>query len=294
MSDGQSAPAASAPVPGQASESRIVRRFAALAAAGRGGLVVYIATGDPDPETCFELLQGLPAAGVDVIELGMPFSDPMADGPAIQAASLRALEAGITLAGTLDMVARFRAGDGETPIVLMGYYNPLYSYGVGRFLEDARAAGVDGLIVVDLPPEEDAELCRPAIDAGLHWIRLATPTTDDKRLPTVLSHTSGFVYYVSIMGITGTRSATGAAVHEAVTRLKRHTDLPVAVGFGIKTPEQAAEIAGVADAAVVGSAVIERLKAGLDGDGRATPGLVEDVLGFVRALAEGVHKGRPG
>ncbi len=294
MSDGQSAPAARAPAPGQASESRIVRRFAALEAAGRCGLVVYIAAGDPDPETCFELLQGLPAAGVDVIELGMPFSDPMADGPAIQAASLRALEAGITLAGTLDMVARFRAGDGETPIVLMGYYNPIYSYGVGRFLADARAAGVDGLIIVDLPPEEDAELCLPTLEAGLHWIRLATPTTDDKRLPTVLSHTSGFVYYVSIMGITGTRSASGAAVREAVTRLKRHTDLPIAVGFGVKSPEQAAEIAGVADAAVVGSAVIERLKAGLDGQGRATPGLVEDVLGFVRALAEGVHKGRPG
>ncbi|MCH8038059.1 MAG: tryptophan synthase subunit alpha [Proteobacteria bacterium] len=275
-------------------QSRVERRFAALRSEGRGGLIVFVACGDPDPETFFEILSGLPGAGVDVIEMGMPFSDPMADGPAIQAASLRALKAGMTLSGTLDMAARFRAKDDETPIILMGYYNPIYSYGPRKFLEDARAAGVDGLIVVDLPPEEDEELCQPAIDAGLHWIRLATPTTDDERLPTVLSKTSGFVYYVAIMGITGTRSASAAAVREAVTRLKRHTDLPIAVGFGIKTPEQAAEITSVADAAVVGSAVIERLKAGLDEAGRAKPGLVGDVLGFVRALAEGVRKGRPG
>jgi tryptophan synthase alpha chain len=294
MSEGRAAPAASAGAPAAAPESRVVRRLAALEAAGRGGLVVFIAAGDPDPETSFALLEGLPAAGVDVIELGMPFSDPMADGPAIQAASQRALKAGITLEGTLDMVARFRAGDSETPVILMGYYNPIYSYGVARFLEDARGAGVDGLIVVDLPPEEDAELCQPAIDAGLHWVRLATPTTDDKRLPTVLSNTSGFVYYVSIMGITGTRSAASEAVRQAVARLKRHTNLPVAVGFGVKTPAQAAEIAGVADAAVVGSSVIERLKAGLDGEGRAKPGLVEDVLSFVRALAEGARGGRAG
>ena len=275
-------------------QSRVERRFAALRSEGRGGLIVFVACGDPDPETFFEILSGLPGAGVDVIEMGMPFSDPMADGPAIQAASLRALKAGMTLSGTLDMAARFRAKDDETPIILMGYYNPIYSYGPRKFLEDARAAGVDGLIVVDLPPEEDEELCQPAIDAGLHWIRLATPTTDDERLPTVLSKTSGFIYYVAIMGITGTRSASAAAVREAVTRLKRHTDLPIAVGFGIKTPEQAAEITSVADAAVVGSAVIERLKAGLDEAGRAKPGLVGDVLGFVRALAEGVRKGRPG
>ena len=275
-------------------ESRVERRFAALKAEQRGGLVVFVAAGDPDPETFFEILSGLPEAGVDVIEIGMPFSDPMADGPAIQAASLRALQAGMTLSGTLDMAARFRTQDDETPIILMGYYNPIYSYGPQKFLEDAREAGVDGLIIVDLPPEEDVELCLPTLEAGLHWIRLATPTTDDKRLPAVLSNTSGFVYYVSIMGITGTRSASGAAVREAVTRLKRHTDLPVAVGFGIKTPEQAAEIVTVADAAVVGSAVIERLKAGLDEAGRAQPGLVEDVLGFVRALAEGVRQGRPG
>ena len=275
-------------------QSRVERRFAALRSEGRGGLIVFVACGDPDPETFFGILSGLPEAGVDVIEMGMPFSDPMADGPEIQAASLRALKAGMTLSGTLDMAARFRAKDDETPIILMGYYNPIYSYGPRKFLEDARAAGVDGLIVVDLPPEEDEELCQPAIDAGLHWIRLATPTTDDERLPTVLSKTSGFVYYVAITGITGTRSASAAAVREAVTRLKRHTDLPIAVGFGIKTPEQAAEIVTVADAAVVGSAVIERLKAGLDEAGRAKPGLVEDVLGFVRSLAEGVRKGRPG
>ena len=272
--------------------SRVERRFAALQTEGRGGLVVFVSCGDPDPETFFEILSGLPAAGVDLIEIGMPFSDPMADGPAIQAASLRALQAGMTLKGTLDMAARFRGQDDETPIILMGYYNPIYSYGPKKFLEDALAAGVDGLIVVDLPPEEDEELCRPAIDAGLHWIRLATPTTDDARLPTVLSNTSGFVYYVSIMGITGTRSASGEAVRQAVARLKAHTDLPVAVGFGVKTPKQAAEIAGVADAAVVGTSVIERLKAGLDADNRATPGLVADVLGFVSSLADGVRKGR--
>ena len=281
-----------APNKANGGRSRVERRFAALQAEGRGGLVVFVACGDPDPETFFDILSGLPGAGVDVIEMGMPFSDPMADGPAVQAASLRALQAGMTLKGTLDMAARFRTGDADTPIILMGYYNPIYSYGTARFLEDARAAGVDGLIVVDLPPEEDEELCQPAIDAGLHWIRLATPTTDDARLPTVLSNTSGFVYYVAIMGITGTRSASGEAVRQAVARLKAHTELPVAVGFGVKTPEQAAEIAAVADAAVVGSSVIERLKAGLDAENRATPGLVADVLGFVRSLAEGVRQGR--
>ncbi len=273
-------------------ESRVERRFATLKAEGRGGLIVFVACGDPDPETFFEILSGLPGAGVDLIEIGMPFSDPMADGPAIQAASLRALTAGMTLKGTLEMAARFRVQDDETPIILMGYFNPIYRYGPRKFLEDARAAGVDGLIVVDLPPEEDEELCQPALDAGLHWIRLATPTSDDARLPIVLSNTSGFVYYVSIMGITGTRSASGEAVRQAVARLKAHTDLPIAVGFGIKTPEQAAETAAVADAAVVGSSIIERLKAGLDAEDRATPGMVDDVLGFVRSLAEGVRKAR--
>ncbi len=272
--------------------SRLERRFAALAAEGRGGLVTFVTAGDPDARTAQALVAGLPAAGADVIELGMPFSDPMADGPAVQASSQRALAAGMTLAGTLDLVREFRAADQDTPIILMGYYNPIYSYGVDRFLADAAGAGVDGLIVVDLPPEEDDELCLPAIAAGVHWIRLATPTTDDARLPAVLANTSGFLYYVSVMGITGTRSASGDAVRQAVTRLKRHTDLPVAVGFGIKTPAQAAEVAAVADAAVVGSALVERIRAGLDTDGRAKPGLVEDVLGLVRELAHAVRHAR--
>jgi tryptophan synthase alpha chain len=272
--------------------SRLERRFAALKSEGRGGFVTFTTAGDPDVETSFALMRGLPAAGVDVIELGMPFSDPMADGPAIQASSLRALKAGMTLAKTLDMVRRFRAEDDETPVVLMGYYNPIYSYGNARFLADAVKAGVDGLIIVDLPPEEDEELCQPALDAGVHWIRLATPTTDDKRLPTVLSNTSGFVYYVSILGITGTRSAAADAVQAAVARLKRHTDLPVAVGFGIRTPEQAAEIVRAADAAVVGTAVVDRIKAGLNEANVADAEMVDDVLGFVGELAASVRQAR--
>jgi tryptophan synthase alpha chain len=274
------------------SDTRMTRRFAALGAEGRGGLVTFITAGDPDPQTCAQILKGLPDAGADVIELGMPFSDPMADGPAIQASSLRALKAGMTLAKTLAMVGRFRETDGETPIVLMGYYNPIYIYGVERFVKDAVAAGVDGLIIVDLPPEEDGELCLPALAAGLHWIRLATPTTDDKRLPTVLSNTSGFVYYVSIMGITGTASASNEVVTAAVTRLKKHTDLPVAVGFGIRTAEQAAAVAGVADAAVVGSALVDVVKAELDSEGRAKPGLPDKLLALVRSLAGGVRQAR--
>jgi len=269
--------------------ARIARRFEALHHAGRGGLVTFITAGDPDPETSLALLRGLPAAGADVIELGMPFSDPMADGPAIQAASLRAIRAGMTLAGTRDLVARFRDGDGETPVVLMGYFNPVYSYGVDRFLHEAREAGVDGLIVVDLPPEEDDELCLPAVAAGLSFIRLATPTTDDARLPAVLTNTSGFVYYVSILGITGTASAAEAAIGAAVARLRRHTHLPVAVGFGIKTPEQVAGVTAVADAAVVGSAIVQRIAGNLDDSGAARPGLVEDVLGMVRELAGGIR-----
>ncbi|KAA1057823.1 tryptophan synthase subunit alpha [Azospirillum argentinense] len=271
---------------------RIARRFAALKAEGRAGLVTFITAGDPDLETCRAVLHGLPAAGADLIELGLPFSDPMADGPAIQAASLRALLAGTTARKTLDLVRGFRETDADTPVILMGYYNPIHAYGVDRFLADAIEAGVDGLIVVDLPPEEDEELCIPALKAGVNFIRLATPTTDDKRLPAVLQNTSGFVYYVSIAGITGAASADNAAVGAAVERLKRHTDLPVAVGFGIKTPEQAADVARVADAAVVGSAIVTRLAGGLDADGKARPGLAEDVLGFVRELADGVRGAR--
>ena len=272
--------------------SRLEARFAELRAAGRGGLVTFVTAGDPDGETSLALLRRLPAAGADIIELGMPFSDPMADGPAIQASSLRALKAGATLAKTLELVRRFREEDQSTPIILMGYYNPIYSMGVEAFLAEATAAGVDGLIIVDLPPEEDDELCHPAIDAGLHWIRLATPTTDDARLPVVLSHTSGFLYYVAIMGITGTKSAGEEEIRRAVARLKAHSDLPIAVGFGIKTPQQAAAVAEAADAAVVGSALVERVRANLDAEGKAKEGLVEDVAGFVSSLAEGVRGGR--
>ncbi len=272
-----------------ARQSRLEKRFADLKAAGRAGLVTYLTAGDPDYATSLEVLQGLPAAGADVIEIGMPFSDPMADGPAIQAASLRALRAGMTLGKTLDLVAAFRETDPETPVVLMGYYNPIYAMGNEVFLRRAVEAGVDGLIVVDLPPEEDGELCRPARAAGLHWIRLATPTTDDRRLPRVLAEVSGFLYYVSVMGITGTKSATRDQVAEAVGRLRHHTDVPIAVGFGIKTPEAVREVGAVADAAVVGSALVERIRVNLDEAGRATPALKDDVLGFVRELAGGLQ-----
>ncbi|MGH6932149.1 MAG: tryptophan synthase subunit alpha [Dongiaceae bacterium] len=268
---------------------RIARRFAALKSAERGGLITFVTAGDPDGETSLRLIQGLPAAGADLIEIGMPFSDPMADGPAIQASSLRALKAGMTLKKTLALVRRFRDGDRDTPVILMGYYNPIYQYGVERFLDDFKAAGADGLIVVDLPPEEDEELCVPALQAGVNFIRLATPTTDDRRLPAVLRNTSGFVYYVSITGITGTRSAADAEVSAAITRLKRHTDLPIAVGFGIKTPAQASEIARIADAAVVGSALVTRLADRLDAHGKACAGLTDDVLALVRELADGVR-----
>jgi tryptophan synthase alpha chain len=268
---------------------RIRRRFQALAAEGRGGLVTFVTAGDPDRDTFVQILRGLPAAGADLIEIGMPFTDPMADGPAIQAASLRALAHGIKLSHILDMVRGFRAEDPATPVILMGYYNPIYSYGVDGFLADAKDAGVDGLIIVDLPPEEDQELCLPALAAGVNFIRLATPTTDDARLPAVLANTSGFVYYVSILGITGTRSAGAEEVRAAVARLRRHSELPIAVGFGIRTPEQAAEVAAIADAAVVGSALVERIKAKLDEAGRPLPGLVEDLLGVVGALARGVR-----
>ncbi|MDZ5646855.1 tryptophan synthase subunit alpha [Nitrospirillum sp. BR 11828] len=272
--------------------SRIDRRFAALKAEGRAGLVAFITAGDPDHDTCLDLLKGLPGAGADLIELGMPFTDPMADGPAIQASTLRALATGARMSRTLDLVRAFRAGDADTPIILMGYYNPIYAYGVDRFLADAKTAGVDGLIVVDLPPEEDGELCLPAHAAGVNFIRLATPTTDKARLPAVLANTSGFIYYVSIAGITGAGSATSDAIATAVAHLRTGTDLPVAVGFGITTPEGAADVARVADAAVVGSAIVRRLEANLDADAKAKPGLVADVLGFVAELAAGVRGAR--
>jgi tryptophan synthase alpha chain len=276
----------------QGETSRLVRRFAKLKAEGRGGLVPFVTAGDPDAATSAKILSGLPAAGADVIELGMPFSDPMADGPAIQASSLRALKSGMTLKKTLAMTAKFRARDADTPVVLMGYFNPIYSYGVDRFLADAKAAGVDGLIVVDLPPEHDDELCVPANRAGVHFIRLATPTTDDKRLPAVLNNTSGFVYYVAILGITGTRTASAGHVREAVARLKRHTALPVVVGFGIKTPQQAAEVARAADGAAVGTLLVRTVAANLNKQGKAKPGLAAAVLKQVAMLARGVRGAR--
>jgi tryptophan synthase alpha chain len=273
---------------------RIERRFAELAQAGRAGLVTFLCAGDPDPETSAAILAGLPAAGADVIEIGMPFSDPMADGPAIQAGSLRALKAGMTLARTLDLVRHLRGRDEATPIVLMGYFNPIWRYGPERFLDDARAAGVDGLIVVDLPPEEDDELCAPARGRGLHFIRLVTPTTDDRRLPKVLGNASGFLYYVSIAGITGTKAPLADQVGAAVARLRAHSALPVAVGFGIRTPAQAAAIARVADAAVIGSALVGHIADALEGNGGAPPSLAESLFDQVGELAAAVRTARNG
>jgi tryptophan synthase alpha chain len=268
---------------------RIAERFALCAREGRAALVTYVMAGDPDPETAQAIVDALPAAGSDVIELGMPFSDPMADGPAIQAAGLRALKAGMSLKGTLETARRFREKDQATPIIVMGYYNPIYVYGVERFLADAKAAGVDGMIVVDLPPEMDGELCLPALSAGLAFIRLATPTTDDKRLPMVLRNTSGFVYYVSMTGITGGRIADYGKVAEAVARIKRHTALPIAVGFGVKTPENAAAIAAGADGVVVGTALVEALRQTLTPEDKATAGSVQAVTGLVASLAAAVR-----
>ena len=272
--------------------TRIDRRFAVLKKESRAGLVTFLMAGDPDQKTSLAIIEALPKAGADVIEIGMPFTDPMADGPAIQAAGLRALKSGQTLKKTLDMVRAFRTRDSETPIVLMGYYNPIYIYGVDRFLADAKAAGVDGLIVVDLPPEEDDELCLPTLKAGLNFIRLATPTTDDRRLPAVLANTSGFVYYVSITGITGAAVPDTGRVSEAVARIKRQTHLPVAVGFGVKNAARARAIAEGADAVVVGSALVEALRDSLDKDGKATAGTVKAVIGLVSSLAEGVRAAR--
>jgi tryptophan synthase alpha chain len=272
--------------------TRIDRRFAELKAEGRAALVTFLTAGDPDPDTALAILRALPAAGADVVELGMPFTDPMADGPAIQMSSQRALKAGQTLVKTLAMVRAFRREDEATPLVLMGYYNPIYIYGVDRFLADAKAAGVDGLIVVDLPPEEDEELCLPALKAGLNFVRLATPTTDDRRLPAVLANTSGFVYYVSITGITGSAAPDNSKVTAAVARIKRHTTLPVAVGFGVRTAEQAAAIATGADGVVVGSALVGALKDSLDGDGKATAKTLTVVVNLVAELARGVRGAR--
>ena len=269
--------------------SRIERRFAALAKQGRAALVTFTMAGDPDPDTWLMMLKALPKAGADVLEIGMPFTDPMADGPAIQASGLRALKSGQTLKKTLAMVRDFRTTEDDTPIVLMGYYNPIYVYGVDRFLADAKSAGVDGLIVVDLPPEEDVELCLPALKAGVNFIRLATPTTDDKRLPTVLANTSGFVYYVSITGITGAAAPDAARVAAAVARIKRHCDLPVAVGFGVKTAAQASAIAQHADGVVVGSALVDALRATLDSNNKATASTVKAVTDLVAELAAGVR-----
>ena len=272
--------------------TRIDRRFAALKREGRAALVTFVMAGDPDYQTALKILKALPEAGADVIELGMPFTDPMADGPAIQAAGLRALRAGQTLKKTLAAVREFRAGDDTTPLLLMGYYNPIYVYGGDRFLADAKKAGVDGLIVVDLPPEEDAELCLPAAKAGLAFIRLATPTTDDKRLPAVLTNASGFVYYVSITGITGAATPDPGLVAAALARIKRHTALPVCVGFGVKNPDQARAIAENADGVVVGSALVDCLAKSLGPDAKATPASVAAVADLVRALAEGVRRAR--
>jgi len=274
------------------STGRIEKAFAACRADDRAALGVFVSAGDPDYDTGLALLKGLPEAGADMIEFGMPFTDPMADGPAVQESSLRALKAGMTLRKTLQMVRSFREGNDSTPIVLMGYYNPIYSYGVEAFLTDALAAGVDGMIVVDLPPEEDDELCLPALNAGLAFIRLATPTTDDNRLPAVLRNTAGFVYYVSITGITGTAEVPVEIVTQAVDRLKRHTELPVCVGFGIKTPDQAAAVGRVSDGAIVGSAVVNTIKASLDSDGLATDRTVPETLAFVKTLADGVRGAR--
>src|ERR1700727_18262 len=272
--------------------TRIDACFAQLMKQDRSAFITFLMAGDPDPATSLAIIKALPKAGADIIEIGMPFTDPMADGPAIQAAGLRALKAGMTLKKTLALVTSFREGDAATPIVLMGYYNPIYIYGVDKFLVDAKSAGVDGLIVVDLPPEEDSELCLPAMKAGLNFIRLATPTTDDKRLPAVLANTSGFVYYVSITGITGSASADSGAAGEAVARIKRHTALPVCVGFGIRTPDAARAIAAKADGAVVGSALVDALRGSLDENGTATGKTVSAIAELTAALAAGVRSAK--
>ena len=270
--------------------TRIEARFAELAVKKRAALITFITAGDPDLDTCRDILAALPGAGADIVELGMPFSDPMADGPAIQASSLRALRAGHTMERTLALVRDFRKTDATTPIVLMGYYNPIYVYPVAKFLADAKAVGVDGLIVVDVPPEADDELCLPAVKAGLNFIRLATPTTDDKRLPAVLANTSGFVYYVSVAGVTGTRAPDVAAVRDQVARIKRQSALPVAVGFGVKTAAQARAIAAGADAVVVGSVLVDAIAQSLDKDRKASRETVTSVVKVVQGLSQALAK----
>ena len=272
--------------------TRIDARFAQLKKQGRSAFITFLMAGDPDPSTSLDIIKALPKAGADIIEIGMPFTDPMADGPAIQAAGLRALKAGMTLKKTLAMVREFRKEDNATPLVLMGYYNPIYIYGVDKFLVDAKSAGVDGLIIVDLPPEEDTELCLPALKAGLNFIRLATPTTDDKRLPAVLANSSGFVYYVSMLGITGMALPDTSRIAGAVERIKRHTILPVAVGFGVKTADQARVIGRAADGVVVGTAIVEAVRTSLDGGGHATGRTVAAVANLVSGLATGVRSAR--
>ena len=271
-------------------KTRIDARFAKLKQEGRAALVTFVTAGDPDYDSSLEIIKGLPDAGADVIEFGMPFTDPMADGPAIQASSLRALNNGQNVIKTLEMVREFRKDDNETPIVLMGYFNPVYIYGAERFLADAKEAGVDGLIIVDLPPEEDVELCIPAMKAGLNFIRLATPTTDEKRLPIVLNNTSGFVYYVSVLGITGTKAPDATDVSDAVGKIKAKTDLPVAVGFGVRTSEQAEAIARGADGVVVGSALVDAVRNSLDENGRPGVETAKAVHDIVRDLASGIKK----
>ena len=273
----------------QLPQSRLSQRLQHVRELNRGALVSFITAGDPDPAISAKLLARLPTAGADVIELGMPFSDPMADGPSIQASSQRALNAGMTLPKTLSLVSQFRQTDDQTPIILMGYFNPIYRYGPKTFVDDALDAGVDGLIIVDLPPEEDDELCQPALPAGLHWIRLITPTTNETRMTTVLKNTSGFVYYVSITGITGTQAVAVDSVRSAVNRLRHHTDLPVAVGFGIREPEQVRSIIEIADAAVVGSALVDRIADGLS-QGKPDSVIIESVLELVSDLASGLHR----
>ncbi len=273
---------------GSLTDTRITRKFAHLKEQDRKAFVAFLTGGDPDYETSRNLICGLPQAGVDLIEVGIPFSDPMADGPAIQASSQRALKAGMTLSKTLELVREFRIHDNSTPIVLMGYYNPIYRYGVDRFVHECASSGVDGLIIVDLPPEEDKELCDPALTAGLHWIRLVTPSTDDSRIESVLHNVSGFVYYISVLGVTGTRRAMTDHVEEAVTRLRQYTGLPIAVGFGIKTPEHARSVAEKADGIVIGSAIVDLVKANLENDGSPKSELAETVHSYIREIADSV------